>query len=100
MSIEMLGPERSDITITPIDGKLAIMMTNAIAAASCRIEARSIVSEMVISAAYAIDVRGHCVRAHVERVVLSNLTAVGTEQERGYRMRNRSIAVACPTQFE
>src|ERR1700723_1893236 len=100
MSIEMLGPKRSEITMTPIDGRLAIIMTNAIAAASCRIEARSIVSEMAISAAHAIDVGGHCIRAHVERVVLSNLAAVGTEQERGYRMHNRSIALACPTQFE
>src|ERR1700686_2470266 len=100
MSIEMLGPERSEITITPIDGRLAIIMTNAIAAASCRIEARSIVSEMAMSAARAIDVGSHCIRAHVERVVLSNLTAVGTEQERGYGMRNRSVAVARPAQFE
>ena len=100
MSIEMLGPERSEITITPIDGRLAIIMTNAIAAASCRIEARSIVSEIAMSAACAIDVGGHCIRAHVERVVLSNLTAVGTEQERGDRMRNRSVALARPAQFE
>src|ERR1700722_9110036 len=100
MSIEMLGPERSELTITPIDGRLAIIMTNAIAAASCRIEARSIVSDIVMSAARAIDVCGHCIRANVERVVLSNLTAVGTEQECRYRMRNRSIAVARPAQFE
>ena len=100
MSIEMVGPERSEITITPIDGRLAIIMTNAIAAAICRIEARSIVSEVAMSAAHAIDVGGHCIRANVERVVLSNLTAAGTEQERGYRMSNRSIAIARPTKFE
>ena len=100
MSIEMLGPERSEITITPIDGRLAIIMTTAIAAASCRIEARSIVSEMAMSAAHAIDVGSHCVGAYVERIVLSNLASVGTEQERRYRMRNRSIAVARPAQFE
>jgi hypothetical protein len=34
----MLGPERSAMTITPIDGRLAIIMTNAIVAASCRTE--------------------------------------------------------------
>ena len=46
------------MTIKPIDGKLAIIMTNAIAAASCRIEARSIVHEIAISAfaTRAIDV--------------------------------------------
>ena len=38
MSSEMLGPERSEITMTPIDGKLAIAITSAIAAASCRSE--------------------------------------------------------------
>ena len=70
MSIEMLGPERSEITITPIDGRLAIIMTNAIAAASCRIEVRSIVNEVAISAARAIDVGGHRIGADVERVVL------------------------------
>ena len=53
MSIEMLGPDRSEITITPIDGRLAIIMTNAIAAAICRIDARSILSAIVISAACA-----------------------------------------------
>src|ERR1700722_12009362 len=100
MSIEMLGPERSEITITPIDGRLAIIMTNAIAAASCRIGARLIASAIVISAACAIDVGGHCVRAHVERVVLSYLPAVGTEQKRGYRMCNRSVALARPAQLE
>jgi len=100
MSIEMLVPELSEITITPIDGKLAIVMTNAIAAASCRIEARSSMSAVVISAVCAIDVGGHCIRAHVERVVLSNLTAVGTEQECLDGMRNRSIALARPTKFE
>lgn len=36
------------MTITPTAGRLAIIMTNAIAAASCRIEARSIVSELAI----------------------------------------------------
>jgi len=46
MSREMLGPERSAITITPIVGKLAIIITSAIAAASCRIVIRSIPSEM------------------------------------------------------
>jgi len=61
MSIEMLGPLRSAMTIKPIDGRLAIIMTNAIAAASCRIEARSIVSEIAISAfaVRAINVRDH-----------------------------------------
>lgn len=49
MSIEMLGPERSAMTIKPIDGRLAIIMTSAIAAASCRIEARSIVIEIAIT---------------------------------------------------
>ncbi len=81
MSIEMLGPEGSEITITPIDGRLAITMINAIVAAICRIEARSIVSAIVISSARAVDVGDHRVRAHVERVVLSNLAAVGTDQE-------------------
>ena len=61
MSIEMLGPLRSAMTIKPIDGRLAIIMTNAIAAASCRIEVRSIVNEVAISAfdARAINVGGH-----------------------------------------
>ena len=61
MSIEMLGPFRSAMTIKPIDGRLAIIMTNAIAAASCLIEVRSIVNEIAISAfaARAIDVGDH-----------------------------------------
>ena|ERR1700722_8438703 len=100
MSIEMLGPERSEITITPIDGRVAIIMTSAIAAAICRIEVRSIVSEMAMLAARAIDVGGHCIRTHVERVVLSNLTAVRTDQECLDGMRNRSVALARPAQFE
>ena len=78
MSIEMLGPERSAMTIRPIDGRLAIIMTNAIAAAICRIEVRSIMSAIVMLAARAIDVSHHCVGAHVKSVILSNLTAIGT----------------------
>ena len=100
MSIEMLGPERSDMTINPIDGRLAIAMINAIAAAICRIEVRSIMSEVVMLAARAIDVGHHSVRAHVKRVVLSNLTAVGSEQECLDGMRNRPVALARPAQFK
>jgi len=48
MSIEIVGPERSAMMITPIDGRLAIIMTNAIAAAIRRIEARSIVIEVAM----------------------------------------------------
>ena len=80
MSIEMLGPLRSAMTIKPIDGRLAIAMINAIAAAICRIEVRLIMSEVVMLAARAIDVSHHCIRAHVNRVILSNLAAVGSEQ--------------------
>ena len=49
------------MTIKPIDGRLAIIMTNAIAAASCRIEVRSIFNEVAIStfAARTIDVGDH-----------------------------------------
>src|SRR5579862_9275721 len=75
-------------------------MTNAITAASCRIEARSILSAIVISAACAIDVGDHCIRAHVERVVLTNLTAVGTYQKCLDRMRNGPVALARTPQFE
>lgn len=49
MSIEILGPERSEMMVTPIDGRLAIVMTNAIAAASRLIEARLIASEVPIA---------------------------------------------------
>lgn len=102
MSIEILGPEGSETTITPIDGRLATIMTKAIAAASCRIEARSIVSELAISApaARTVDVGDYRVRAHIERVVLANLMAVGTEQECLDGMGNRSIALARPPQVE
>jgi hypothetical protein len=60
------------MTIKPIDGRLAIIMTNAIAAASCRIEARSIVNELAISAfaARTIDVGDDRIGADIERVVL------------------------------
>ena len=81
MSIEMLGPLRSAMTIKPIDGRLAIIMTNAIAAASCRIEVRSIANEIAISAfaARAIDVGDDRTGADIERVVLPQLMAVGTK---------------------
>ena len=102
MSIEMLGPELSETNITPIDGRLAIIMTNAIAAASCRIDMRSILSAIAISAfaARAIDVADYRVRTYVERVVLTNLVAVGTEQKCGHRMSNRSVALAPPAELE
>jgi hypothetical protein len=48
MSIEMVGPERSNMTIMPTAGRLATIMTNAMTAASCRIEVRPIVSEVAI----------------------------------------------------
>src|SRR5271156_6962241 len=100
MSIEMLGPDRSAMMITPSDGRLAIIMTNAIATASCRIDARSSVSEIAISAACPIDVSDHRVRAHVERAVLPNLMAVGTEQECFNRVRDCSITLARSAEFE
>src|SRR5208283_4210272 len=86
-SSEMLGPERSEITMTPIDGRLAIAMTSAITAASCRIEQRSIVIEVAIRqrsafAAGPSNVGDDIVGAHVECAILANLMAVGAEQER------------------
>jgi len=101
-SIEMLGPEPSEMMITPIDGRLASIMTNAIAPASCRIEARSIASEILMPAlaVRALNVGDNSVRAHIERVVLANLMAVGTEQESGYGMSNRSVALSHPAQLE
>ena len=99
MSIEIVGPERSETTITPIDGRLATIVTNASAAASCRVEVRSSMSLVATISAFAartIDVGDYCFRTHIERVVLSNLMAVGAEQECGHGMRYRPVALAHP----
>jgi hypothetical protein len=85
-SREMDGPLRSATTITPIVGRVAIIITSAIAAASWRIVRRSIPSEvftfyLLAVADRTIDVGCYIFRADVERVVLADLMAVGTEQE-------------------
>src|SRR6266446_5645717 len=99
----MDGPLLSAITITPMVGRLAIAMTSAIAAASWRIVRRSIFREILTLSALAtraLDIGGDRFGADVERVVLTKLMAIGTEQERRHGMHDRTVALAHPAKLE
>ncbi len=84
------GPDEPDTATKPIAGTLETIMMNAIAAANWRIVARFIWMKVVIDSAdsynlyltfgqRAIDVGSDRLRAHVERIVLAKLPAVGAD---------------------